>query len=81
MNNKNNKLEQNSENLSKNVDMLDSFIDYCMTHPEERFWQAIRNWAKVGYILATSGVHPLEGHLVDTFYFDNNKDLRDSLTI
>ena len=26
-------------------EQLKSFIAYCEQHPEERFWQALRNWS------------------------------------
>jgi hypothetical protein len=43
---------------SRNGKLLESFVGYCITHPNERFWQALRNWANVGYILA-SGISPV----------------------
>lgn len=30
---------------SKNWDDVKSFLAYCVEHPEERFWQALRNWS------------------------------------
>jgi hypothetical protein len=36
-------------------DLLNSFTDYCHDHPSERFWQALRNWAGVSFIWASSG--------------------------
>jgi hypothetical protein len=36
---------------SKNSEILASFAEYCEEHPDERFWQALFNWARVGYIL------------------------------
>jgi len=32
---------------SKNRFLLRDFTDYCIKHPEERFWQALRNWIGV----------------------------------
>jgi len=29
---------------------LTSFIRYCVTHPEERFWQSLLNWSKYRFI-------------------------------
>lgn len=29
----------------KNKKLLNSFVDYCLKHPNERFWQALRNWS------------------------------------
>jgi hypothetical protein len=55
---------------------LSSFIHYCVTHPEERFWQALRNWSGYHYIL-TSEV-PIykvndETPLRDTFYLEGRR--------
>ena len=32
--------------MNKNQKMLDSFTKYCKTNPSERFFQALRNWAR-----------------------------------
>jgi hypothetical protein len=37
---------------TKNQLVLADFISYCAVHPEERFWQALRNWAGAAFILA-----------------------------
>ena len=34
--------------MSKNSTQLVSFTEYCRQHPDERFWQALRNWS--GYV-------------------------------
>jgi hypothetical protein len=65
-------MEQNDKDILRSGEMLDSFIDYCMTHPQERFWQALRNWAQVGFIYVSN--RPVGG-VVDTFYFENNPEL------
>lgn len=39
------------EKESKNVVQLRSFVMYCLEHPEQRFWQCVRNWAGVPFIL------------------------------
>lgn len=31
--------------MSKNKETLDSFVEYCHSNPELRFWQALRNWS------------------------------------
>jgi hypothetical protein len=31
--------------MNKNGQKLVEFIKYCMEHPEQRFWQALRNWS------------------------------------
>ncbi len=38
--------------MSKNSLHLAMFADYCRQHPEERFWQALRNWSGYDHIFA-----------------------------
>lgn len=48
----------------KNTKQLESFTKYCNEHPQERFWQALRNWSNVGYVATSTN-----GSLWhDTFY-------------
>jgi hypothetical protein len=57
---------------TRNSKVLVDFIAYCLLHPEERFWQALRNWAGASFILAVEdGYNHLDsvqigGH--DTFH-------------
>jgi hypothetical protein len=57
---------------SRNARLLDSFTEYCESHPHERFWQALLNWSGFGYIFA-SGVPlceirmPAPGTVKDTY--------------
>ena len=51
---------------SRNSETLRSFVTYCHEHPNERFWQALRNWAGVGFIFV--GVR--EDDFRDTFYWE-----------
>ena len=39
---------------NKNEKVLADFIKFCLNHPELRFWQALRSWAKVGFILTST---------------------------
>ena len=58
-------------NNSKNLDKLMDFYLYCLKHPEERFWQALRNWSGYKYILVTDEESLLDidiMQLEDTFY-------------
>jgi hypothetical protein len=50
----------------KSLKSLLSFVWYCVRHPKERFWQALRNWSKHDYIYVSAS----EGHLEDTFYWE-----------
>jgi len=34
----------------KSKKTLDSFVKYCKKNPEERFWQALRNWSGYKFI-------------------------------
>jgi len=58
----------------KSEKLLESFTAYCKAYPEERFWQALRNWACVGFIWV-SGIQvgemekPTE-QMKDTFYWE-----------
>lgn len=57
----------------KSKKTLDSFVSYCETHPEHRFWQALRNWSKYNFIFGVmkldfADFKPLD--LEDTFYLE-----------
>jgi len=53
---------------SKNQKTLSSFVTYCEQHPDERFWQALRNWAKVPYIFIGNHLASEVSGGYDTFY-------------
>jgi len=53
---------------SKNVDTLRDFMFYCKNNPEMRFWQALRNWARIANWLVFSPTEPVAGQ-IDTFNF------------
>lgn len=59
----------------KSLESLLSFTTYCQEHPEERFWQALRNWAGVRFIFKSDDENAYEklsesnpANLTDTFY-------------
>ena len=52
--------------------LLSSFTTYCKKNPKERFWQALRNWAKVGFILVSDSPQMDGAVLEDTFYWEDN---------
>ncbi len=64
--------------MNKNKDLLADFTQYCWEHPEERFWQALRNWAGVNFILTASGFDDVVGTafagIQDTFYWDKKNN-------
>ena len=63
-------------NGMKNKETLDSFVKYCKAHPEQRFWQALRNWSGYDSICATRYDSTIDDeYALDTFYWTNrNKD-------
>lgn len=50
---------------TRNSEALASFVAYCQAHPQERFWQALRNWSKWHFIFGADSL--TDGHLYDTF--------------
>lgn len=57
--------------IPKNQKLLESFSAYCKMYPEQRFWQALRNWAGAKYIGIANDVDGENYH--DTFY-SNSQD-------
>lgn len=68
--------------INKNERMLKRFTAYCEAHPEERFFQALRNFAQLhidsdinfvffgaGNIMDYDGMNLLR----DTFYMEDDK--------
>lgn len=53
--------------MNKNKKLLDDFIKYCEAHPEQRFWQALRNWARVAFVSVSKDGNFYE----DTFYWED----------
>ena len=51
---------------TRNSTVLEDFIQYCKYHPDERFWQALRNWSGYPFIYAVSP----KGDGEDTFYWE-----------
>lgn len=65
-------------NETKNSKILGSFSAYCKSHPDQRFWQALRNWSGFNFIYAS--MKALGGEVQDTFHWDKeytsqNKDV------
>ena len=59
----------------KNKKLLDEFTEYCLSHPEERFWQALRNWSHESFICVTdTQPDKISNFLKDTFYFENRNE-------
>jgi hypothetical protein len=59
--------------ISKNATLAVDFAGYCIRHPEERFWQALRNWSGHNFILAANSLGPdynTPTNWLDTFYWE-----------
>lgn len=50
---------------NKNWPILKSFLTYSIDHPDQRFWQALCNWAGVVKVVVVNK----DGE-VDTWYFE-----------
>lgn len=53
------------------------FIKYILKHPDERFWQSVRNFSEYPFIIAST--KPVKINItgeirtnIDTFYWENN---------
>ncbi|MDE2098750.1 MAG: Lar family restriction alleviation protein [Patescibacteria group bacterium] len=57
---------------SKSATVLVRFTRYCQEHPEQRFWQALRNWSGWGFIVATNKP-PVDISYHDTFYWKGSR--------
>jgi hypothetical protein len=53
---------------SKNAKVLADFTDYCIRNPEMRFWQALRNWARVANFLVFCKEY--DQNNIDTFNWE-----------
>ncbi len=52
-------------NETRNSELLRDFVEYCANHPDQRFWQALRNWSGYNYIIARNEMRD-----EDTFYWE-----------
>ena len=57
----------------------DDFIKYLEEHPNERFWQAVRNFSGYGFVLVTNEFKFVAGKgefidPMDTFYWEELKE-------
>ena len=55
--------------------LLDSFVAYCEANPDQRFWQALRNWCGWHCIYVTNvNVDEVDtAGMYDTFHWEINK--------
>jgi hypothetical protein len=47
-----------------------SFMNYLINHPEQRFWQIVRNWSGYPFVL---GSNHWNYEMFDSKYFKKNK--------
>lgn len=59
--------DMDTEEWAKQYELLNDFYNYVIEHPEERFWQAIRNWSGYNFIYGSMQGVQSDG-LHDTFY-------------
>lgn len=56
--------------MTKAEQLANDFLNYVKTHPNERFWQALRNWVGCGFIFISYKMSPeLLNHFEDTFFW------------
>jgi hypothetical protein len=55
---------------AKARDLWLDFGRYIASHPEERFWQALRNWSGYGFIFVSNNMTDDSVGLSDTFYWE-----------
>jgi hypothetical protein len=64
--------------MNKNKKLLSDFSKYCAKNPNQRFFQALRNWMNVNFILVSNNLEipTFTEDLQDTFYWEtkNGKD-------
>jgi len=59
---------------TENSELLESFVRYCQEHPDQRFWQALRNWSGYPFILGSDGSAGFEKtYEIDTFELRNRR--------
>jgi len=58
--------------IPRSTKLLDEFTQYCANHPEERFFQALRNWMETGYLLIAEGTDKNDNYteIKDTYYWN-----------
>lgn len=65
--------------MTRNSELLASFVAYCEKNPEQRFWQALRNWSGFAFVFVTNAPPvQYDGSWIwrkeevrDTFYFED----------
>ena len=59
---------------TRNSEVLNSFVQYCQEHPDQRFWQALRNWSGYSFLYVTKGSgHIIPKDMYDTFNWEGKR--------
>jgi len=61
---------------TRNSKVLANFVAYCQAHPEQRFWQALRNWSGYSFLFASRGSgfdNGIRKDFYDTFYWEGKR--------
>jgi hypothetical protein len=64
------------ESTTRNSEVLADFVKYCREHPEQRFWQALRNWSEYPFLLVSDGMDDSAfpaTYMIDTFPFEGRR--------
>lgn len=57
--------------VTRNSKVLTDFCKYCEEHPDERFWQALRNWSGYGKIFVTPIGDPM--NFINTYSWEGRQ--------
>ena len=60
-------------NAKRKEEVLKSFVQYCETYPELRFWQALKNWSEYSFILAVPSNQSNIPTMIDTYSFEGRR--------
>lgn len=52
-----------------------AFIEYLEAHPQERFWQSVRNFWRVAFVYISDSM--LDGK--DTFYIEGDEEINEKI--
>lgn len=61
--------------MSRNAEVLADFIKYCNEHPDQRFWQALRNWSTYPFVYVSDNlITDTKANIEDTFYWEGKNE-------
>lgn len=60
----------NVDYAQRNTKTRAAFNAYCEAHPQERFWQALRNWSGFDFIYASQEIVRVDEAPIDTFNWE-----------